>query len=93
MKEQANFRIDAAAKAKAYAVFEKLGLNPTDAVNMFICHVAMHKELPFHPHLPNARTIKALQQDMSGAKSYTLSEVRTSLGLKPMKKRQNSDQL
>src|SRR5262249_46664545 len=83
MKEQANFRIDAAAKAKAYAVFEKMGIRPTDAVNMFINHVAMFGELPFRPRVPNAETLSALKEGEEGQlTSYTLDEFRNSLGLK-----------
>jgi len=84
MREQANFRLDADAKAKAYAVFEKMGIRPTDAVNMFINHVAMFGELPFRPSVPNEETLAALKEgeDQSKLTSYTLDEFRKSLGLK-----------
>ncbi len=55
-KEQANFRIDADIKEKAYEVLSQLGMRPTDAVNMFMHHIALFKELPFKPGLPNAET-------------------------------------
>ncbi len=52
-KEQANFRIDADAKSKAYEVLAQIGIKPTDAVNMLMRHIAMFGELPFHPRIPN----------------------------------------
>lgn len=55
-KEQANYRIDADAKEQAYAVLGKIGIKPTDAVNMLMHHIAMFKELPFKPSIPNAET-------------------------------------
>jgi DNA-damage-inducible protein J len=57
-KEQANYRIDADAKKQAYAVLGKIGIKPTDAVNMFMHHIALFKELPFKPGIPNAKTLK-----------------------------------
>ena len=73
-KEQANFRLDSEAKAKAYAVLAQIGINPTDAVNMFIHHIAMFGELPFKPRIPNAQTLEALQEAKDG-KTNTFESV------------------
>ena len=62
MKEQANFRIDSEVKSQAYAVLEQMGMKPTDAVNMFMHHIAMFKELPFKPSIPNAETLEAMRE-------------------------------
>ena len=80
-KEQANYRLDAEAKRKAYAVFKQIGIKPTDAVNMFIHHVAMYGELPFKPSVPNAETIKALEEGDHPERmtTYTLDEFKRSL--------------
>ena len=56
-KEQANYRVDADAKAQAYAVLDRIGIKPTDAVNMLMHHIAMFKELPFKPRIPNTETL------------------------------------
>jgi DNA-damage-inducible protein J len=82
-KEQANYRLDADAKKKAYAVFKQLGITPTDAVNMFMHHVAMYRELPFTPRVPNAATIKALKEGKHPERmtTYTLDEFKRSLDL------------
>jgi addiction module RelB/DinJ family antitoxin len=80
-KEQANYRLDAEAKRKAYAVFKQMGLKPTDAVNLFIHHVAMYGELPFKPSVPNADTIEALKEGEHPERmtTHTLEEFKRSL--------------
>jgi len=65
-KEQANFRLDSDIKKQAYAVLQQIGINPTDAVNMFMHHIAMFKELPFKPRIPNAETLEAMQEAKEG---------------------------
>ena len=66
LKEQANYRLDAEAKKQAYAVLERIGIKPTDAVNMFMHHIALFKELPFKPRLPNAETIATFEETDAG---------------------------
>lgn len=61
-KEQANFRIDSEAKAKAYEILQQIGIKPTDAVNMLMHHIAMFGELPFRPSIPNAETLQTFKQ-------------------------------
>ena len=65
-KEQANFRIDAEAKQQAYQVLSQIGIKPTDAVNMFMHHIAMFKELPFKPGVPNAETLQSFTDTDAG---------------------------
>lgn len=75
LKEQANFRIDALAKQQAYAVLRRIGIKPTDAVNMLMHHIAMFGELPFHPRVPNAETIEAMNElENDGGKTYATSQ-------------------
>ena len=82
-KEQANFRLDAEAKKRAYAVFKQMGIKPTDAVNMFIHYVAIYGKLPFQPSIPNAETIAALQEGEhpETMATYTLEAFGRSLDL------------
>lgn len=82
-KEQANYRLDSEAKRRAYAVFKQMGIKPTDAVNMFIHHVAMYGELPFKPSVPNAETIEALEEGEHPERMHTstLEEFKRSLDL------------
>ena len=65
-KEQANYRLDANAKQKAYAVLQQIGLKPTDAVNMFMHHIALYGELPFKPSIPNAETRATFEKTDAG---------------------------
>lgn len=65
-KEQANYRLDAAAKHKAYEVLNQIGVKPTDAVNMFMHHIAMFGELPFKPSIPNKETLTTFQKTDAG---------------------------
>lgn len=65
-KEQANYRIDADAKHKAYSVLNQIGIKPTDAVNMLMHHIAMFGELPFKPNIPNAVTLQTFKDTDAG---------------------------
>lgn len=79
-KKQANFRLDADIQKEAYAVLKRIGIKPTDAVNMFMAHIAMFKELPFRPSVPNAETLKAIEElENGGGTTRTLEEFRKSL--------------
>ncbi len=53
-------------KLKAEAIFEKLGLNATSAINLFYRQVLLHKGLPFDVRLPNATTRKAVAEVKAG---------------------------
>lgn len=53
-------------KAKAEAIFEKLGLNATSAINLFYRQVLLHKGIPFDVRLPNATTRKAMAEVKAG---------------------------
>ena len=71
-KVQANYRLDAEQKQKAEAVLLRIGLRPTDAVNMFMRHIAMYGELPFKPSVPNSDTLKVFKDTDAkiGLKKY-----------------------
>ena len=56
-KIQTNFRIDKDAKEEAFETLKQIGVSPTEAVNMFMRHIAMFKELPFKPSIPNDETL------------------------------------
>lgn len=65
-KEQANYRINTEAKERTYAVLERIGIKPTDAVNMLMHHIAMFGELPFKPSIPNAETLQTFEDTDAG---------------------------
>ena len=53
-------------KEKAEAIFGKLGLNATGAINLFYRQVLLHNGLPFEVRIPNATTRKALADVKAG---------------------------
>lgn len=59
-------RTEPELKEKAEAIFEKLGLNATGAINLFYKQVLLQKGLPFEVRLPNATTRKAMSDVKAG---------------------------
>lgn len=59
--EPTNIRLDAEAKAQAYAVFEQIGIKPSQAFNMFLHQVRLQGGIPFELKVPNADTLQAIQ--------------------------------
>lgn len=59
-------RTQPALKAEAEATFEKLGLSPSTAINLFYRQVVEHRGLPFEVKLPNAPTRRAMRDAQSG---------------------------
>ena len=60
--EPTNLRLDVETKRAAYAVFEEVGIKPTQAINLFLRQVVLHGGLPFEVKVPNAETIAAMQE-------------------------------
>jgi DNA-damage-inducible protein J len=65
--EPTSLRLDADSKKQAYAVFEQVGLKPTQAINLFLKQVALHGGIPFDIKVPNAQTLDAMNELKSGA--------------------------
>lgn len=59
-----NVRIDAETKRNAEAIFAKLGITPTTAINIFYNQVIRTNSIPFElkVDLPNETTVKALEE-------------------------------
>ena len=59
-----NVRIDSNTKAMAEKVFEKLGLTPTTAINLFYNQVIRTNSIPFElkADIPNKTTLKAMAE-------------------------------
>jgi DNA-damage-inducible protein J len=58
--EMIRARVEPELKEEAEAVFDKLGLSPTEAVTLFYRQVALHRGIPFELRVPNATTRKAI---------------------------------
>jgi DNA-damage-inducible protein J len=54
-------RIDPQEKAEAFAIFEEMGLKPSQAIRLFLRQVRKTHTIPFPiEHIPNERTAKIL---------------------------------
>ena len=60
------FRIDAEEKARAFAVFERLGIKPSQAIRLFLRQVSVTQSIPFAVNLPNETTIAAMEAARRG---------------------------
>lgn len=61
------FRLDADLKAQAFKVFKNYGLNPAQALKMFLRQVADTKTIPVQlDYQPNTETAEAIEELMSG---------------------------
>jgi DNA-damage-inducible protein J len=65
-------RIDPKLKAGAERVFKRLGLSPSQAVNLFFAQVSLRGGLPFVLRIPTADTLAAMEEAMKpeGLASY-----------------------
>lgn len=66
MKVQTSMRIEESTFNEAKAILAGLGMNFTDAVNIFVSMVVQTKGLPFEVKLPNAETLQAMKEADSG---------------------------
>ena len=66
MKVQTSMRIEESTFNEAKAILASLGMNFTDAVNIFVSMVVQAKGLPFEVKLPNAETLQAMKEAESG---------------------------
>ena len=60
-------RVEPDLKSRVEKLFSQLGLSTTEAVTLFYQQVDLHQGLPFALRIPNAGTVEALQQSVSGA--------------------------
>ena len=76
-------RVEPDLKRQAEELFSELGLSATEAITLFYKQVTVHRGLPFDVRMPNAETIKALQQarDGEGLTEYaSLEDLKARLG-------------
>ena len=64
--ESIRARVEPDLKEDAEAVFEELGLTPTEAITLFYRQVKLHNGLPFELRIPNAQTRKAMRDVLKG---------------------------
>ena len=59
-------RVEPATKQKAEAIFKKLGLSISEAVNMFYNQVILNRGLPFEVKIPNELTLRVMKETETG---------------------------
>ena len=70
-----HIRIDEKVKADATETLAAMGISVSDAVRMLLTRVAAEKALPFEVRVPNAVTVKAMQQaDAGKGKRYKTTD-------------------
>ena len=55
-------RIESGLKLRVEGILSGLGLNMTDAINLFLHQVELRQGLPFEVTIPNRETVKALEE-------------------------------
>lgn len=61
-----NARIEPKLKINAEKVLHKVGLTTAEAIRLFYNQILLHKGLPFKVKIPNATTVKAMQDSNAG---------------------------
>ncbi|MCK5521251.1 MAG: type II toxin-antitoxin system RelB/DinJ family antitoxin [Candidatus Marinimicrobia bacterium] len=59
-------RTEASLKEQVDIIFEKIGLNTSQALNLFYKQVLLHKGLPFDIKIPNHLTRQAIDDARKG---------------------------
>ena len=68
-------RTDATLKQKVDEIFENIGINTSQALNMFYHQIVLHRGLPFNVSIPNSVTRRAIDESRSGkTKSFKTTE-------------------
>ncbi len=77
-KVQTSLRIDEESLHEAKTILNSLGMNFTEAVNVFTCMVVQHKGLPFDVKIPNKATAKVIKEAREGTnvEDFSLDEIK-----------------
>ena len=65
-KVQTSLRLEEETLVEAKEILKTLGMNFTEAVNIFASMVVQEKGLPFDVKIPNEKTLKAMQEAKEG---------------------------
>ena len=82
-KVQTSLRLDADKFKEAKEILGQLGMNFTEAVNIFTSMVIAKQGLPFEVALPNAETIAAMRdiRAKKNTKEVTPDELKSEMGI------------
>ncbi|HEX9655002.1 MAG TPA: type II toxin-antitoxin system RelB/DinJ family antitoxin [bacterium] len=59
-------RIDPEIKAKAQKILDRLNISMSEAISIYLTHVALHKGIPFDVKIPNRLTEATLRKSEEG---------------------------
>lgn len=59
-------RTESALKSEVEGILKKLGLNTTEAINLFFSQVKLHRGLPFEVRIPNKTTLRTFKKTDEG---------------------------
>jgi DNA-damage-inducible protein J len=59
-------RIDSDTKARATAALDAMGLSVSDAIRLLMLRIADEQRLPFAVQVPNAKTVRAMEELEAG---------------------------
>jgi len=65
-KVRTNIYLDQQTKEEAKELFKKFNISLSDAVNLFLSQSVLEQGLPFQVRIPNAETIKAIEDVENG---------------------------
>ncbi len=65
-KVQTSLRLEEETFLEAKSILKSLGMNFTEAVNVFASMVVQERGLPFEVKLPNDKTLKAMKEAEEG---------------------------
>ena len=61
--------MEPSVKKKAEMVLSKIGMSPSEAINVFYQRIVSDRGIPFSLHIPNAETRKAIRDTRQGKNS------------------------
>ena len=71
-------RVEPKLKARAARVLATVGVSTTDAITMFLRQVVLRNGIPFEVRVPNAETVRAIEElENSAARSKLKRHART----------------
>ncbi|AQQ71239.1 Antitoxin DinJ [Limihaloglobus sulfuriphilus] len=70
-----NAKIDSETKNAAKSVLNDLGLNMSEAINLFFKQVVYTKSIPFELKLPNKTTLETFKNTDNGRDLHRVSDV------------------
>jgi len=75
-------RTEEKVKEKAEKILSQLGVTPSEVINMLYNQIILKQGIPFEIKIPNAETIAAMNEDVSGEKRYeSVEEMFEDLGI------------